>query len=671
MGLDKSELPRTPAGDDPGWMGTLIANSNLRFTGAYVTGPPLAGEPAGNFTPTTRAVERAWMRNLNALLAQGWGFAFFYVGHSVSGGEQARTAAQKTRARGELHGRHLRTVMHASGPRLGGSVVIIDNEDGETDDPEAWETDYYLGLFEAMSRPDPDLRAFRPGLYGRGKTMDAMLAVWPDLFMWDVQVDDTPIAPYDLQVHPIHVDVAAIQDGPPPRPNAPPRQHGVPIRIYPSTHARARDPTFAWPLGRQFRFHKGARAELPMRGSATATALPRWRRIETWDYDCCFVRDPARAIAEPRLAGLGEGLSTRILRGRFALAPQVPPQQRLDQVEPLLPIVRVDPFVVTEPDAPLLLAQVGGRPALYTVLVNGEIAEARVDPQGQWGPGGSLGPPPTPAAALRGLRALGVASHRADDSHLVYVAENNLLHARRRAATGAWGAAVQALAQPRVHPFSDLAVCARGAAEVVTLFIDEQRRLTATSWLGTSRNWPAFQARALEQAPSLLRGTALAAVSPTAADLLVFAIGQDRRLRFAALNERGVWSAITPAGDVAHRLGAHGRLGAFAAGDASVIVCALTDAGRLAVYRFSRGATGWTPAPREVFEPPAAAAALPILAAAGWQDGAGCTLNPFGDIVVGRQSATATFAYCAGLRGGAPVLLRRDLSATGRWEVLP
>src|SRR5687767_4042436 len=53
-GVDRSSIPRhVVAGNtvgDTGWMGTLIDNSNLRFTGAYVSGPALAGIAANHFT---------------------------------------------------------------------------------------------------------------------------------------------------------------------------------------------------------------------------------------------------------------------------------------------------------------------------------------------------------------------------------------------------------------------------------------------------------------------------------------------------------------------------------------------------------------------------------------------------------------------------------------------
>lgn len=681
-GVDRSHIPKTnTAGprptevDDPAWMGTLIANANLRFTGAYVTGPAIA-TPANAFTNSTKAVERGWMRNLAALAAQGWGFAFFYVGYSIGGGEAAPANADRTR--GDLHGRHLRTIMHQHGPRFAGSVVIIDNEDGESDILPANLIQYYLGLFEAMSRPDPALRAFRPGIYGHGQPLNALLAVWPDLFIWDVQIDGatttTPIAPMDPAIDPIRVDLAAIRTQAPPGTDV----HPVPIRSYPTVLPPQRPPAFSWPLGRQFRFHAGSGdrqnppADIPLEGSATERRLrQRWRRVRTWDYDASFVRNPASAIAEPRIAALGDGPAFRLVRGRFAFsASGTIPLQHLQQAEPpTLDPLMVDPFTPVEPEAPLVPAEVGARAALYTVLTNGEIGEAIGDTAGRWGPLGSIGagdpPPRTP-------RALGVAARSAADAHLVYIAENGQLHAKRKAHNQAWSRAALALAAPLAHPFSSLAVCPRGGQMVFALFIDGTGLLHAAHWARSFSSWPAFQVQALEQTPSLFRGTALTAITPRPEDVLVFAVGRDGRLSFAVFNEGSGWSRLTPVGAATDRLGAHSRLAAYAMDDRTVEVAALTDAARLAVYRFDRNGNAWTPAPRTVLDdPPALRPGRTTAEMTRLRDAAGCRINPFGDIGLGRPAgAVTTRVYCAGLADAQNVLLTRDLGPGGLWQVL-
>ncbi len=54
-----------------------------------------------------------------------------------------------------------------------------------------------------------------------------------------------------------------------------------------------------------------------------------------------------------------------------------------------------------------------------------------------------------------------------------------------------------------------------------------------------------------------------------------------------------------------------------------------------------------------------------------FEDAAGCRINPFGDIGLGRPAgAVTTRVYCAGLNDAQNVLLTRDLGPGGLWQVL-
>src|SRR4051794_15506141 len=55
FGIDKAEAPAAL------WLSTLFDASNLRFTGAYIDGPALAGNPDSAFTSPARATTRHWM----------------------------------------------------------------------------------------------------------------------------------------------------------------------------------------------------------------------------------------------------------------------------------------------------------------------------------------------------------------------------------------------------------------------------------------------------------------------------------------------------------------------------------------------------------------------------------------------------------------------------------
>ena len=166
LGIDRESIPELPKAVNTGWLQTLLDNSNLNFTGAYVSGDPLPGYRPGLFTPPSRAIRRGWIPNVQALNDQGWGIVFFYVGYSVGGQGVQRPVGQTDRQRGALHARQLRTTLQSLGPAWEGAVVFIDNEDGECTALPADLADYYSGLFDEMSRPDPTLACFRPGMYG-------------------------------------------------------------------------------------------------------------------------------------------------------------------------------------------------------------------------------------------------------------------------------------------------------------------------------------------------------------------------------------------------------------------------------------------------------------------------------------------------------------------------
>ena len=132
--------------------------------------------------------------------------------------------------------------MNALGPAWAGATVFIDNEDPVGTNLPNDLIEYYLGLFEEMSRPDPSLAAFRPAFYGHGQPVRQVLAQRRDLFVWDVQqTAKTATAPFKPTVDPITVDPTT-----------------RPIRAYRATPA-GQGPFVTWSLGRQFGIAHGAR----------------------------------------------------------------------------------------------------------------------------------------------------------------------------------------------------------------------------------------------------------------------------------------------------------------------------------------------------------------------------------------------------------------------------
>src|ERR1051326_7275761 len=123
VGIDRQNMPLSPTTNKSGWMGALIDNSNLRLTGAYLTG---AATPKSDYTSSSRDSDRHWVENIGALRDQGWGIAFWYVGYSVGGGHPIPAALKldaTTAARGGgEHAKQAQVILGAMNPPLAGAI---------------------------------------------------------------------------------------------------------------------------------------------------------------------------------------------------------------------------------------------------------------------------------------------------------------------------------------------------------------------------------------------------------------------------------------------------------------------------------------------------------------------------------------------------------------------
>jgi hypothetical protein len=659
-GVDRHTIPthvvaRRTVGDTA-WMGTLLDNSTLRFTGAYVTGSPPAGQER-DFTGSSKDVARLWMPNIQTLADQGWGAVFFYVGYSLRIGHRA--PAGVGRARGTAHGLHLRTTLNALGPSWAGATVCIDNEDEvRTDltiDPTKDLVEYYLGLFEEMSRPDANLAAFRPALYGHGQPVEQLLARRRDLFVWDVQqTAKTANPPFGRTADPITIDPTT-----------------RPIRPYRATPA-GQGPFVTWPLGRQFVEYTG---DMPVAPSAVATRLPAWRAEPRWDYNVSFVRNPAFPVAEPRLAARRHPPDIVVVADFFVprgvgVAPAAPSARVTTQGPGVASGIAVAAGVTVEPDAPLTLFPRGGEILLATVLSDGGIGLAtRTALTGAWT---NIDRISGTVPALRRSRALQGVANAVSNAHVFFIGADHQLYVKRRTGTGGWSDGQPVTADLRLHPFSALAGEARRGDTVDTFFIDEQGLLTTAFWARWfTTPFPGFLVQRLQTAPSLLPGGALAATCPHPDHLLVFGIGTDQRLHFAFFVHGRGWSAVAPAGAAADLIGAHGRLAVAAISGTEVEVAALTDAGQLAVYPVRLTGTTWAAAARQVVpDPPALAGTAPAPPpGAILQPASGFRINPFGDLAIVRPPRhAASTVVCAGLRAGEAKTLRWNAAGADAWQ---
>lgn len=157
-GMDRDAYP----GDRV--MESLIKNTNLVWTGFYLTPAPSQGRALG------------WMGKLEFLRGLGWGVAPIYVGRQIS--TIPKTDHRMSPENGLIDGAHAAQLASAAGFPVG-SVVFLDFEHGAplTKDVK----DYYAAWATTLR-----LRGFHPGVYANA-SLGAIAAVVPDAPMWAVR----------------------------------------------------------------------------------------------------------------------------------------------------------------------------------------------------------------------------------------------------------------------------------------------------------------------------------------------------------------------------------------------------------------------------------------------------------------------------------------------------
>lgn len=673
VGIDKINMPPDQADNGTGWLGTLIDNSNLRFTGAYLTG---AATPISDYTGSSRSSKRHWMANIISLRSQGWGIAFWYVGYSVGGGESAPAGlAAIATARGKLHAIHAKTIIQATNPNLAGSVVFLDNEDNEgvtvveLDEIRA----YYEAFFNELETETPGpplLPAMRCGLYAHAKIATSFVKDRFDLLVWDVRRDTgndaEPAQPFADNVNPLFVDPAWKSANPTPRGKGEREMHSFEVQ---SSEANPTDKWTAWPVGRQFRRYTGATPTVAWQAASGVQALRPVQ--EEFDYNSSLVRDPSYPVAEPRIAAAPDDIvvaGTFVARTTGGISPPTMKIQGLESSGR----VTVAPAAncIVEPDAPIAIAAYSGADThCVTVRPTGELAAFTRNSAGTWLP---IDPITfVSAPSLRRLRAVALVSYTANDLRVFYAGEDHQLYTSRSQASGTWDDPTVAGSLLALHPFSSLATTIRAQQSVDVFALDGQGRLNACSWSEGQGTW---QHVALDTAASLLKAGALAATSPDPQKLFVFGIRTDLRLGYWEwTGPNGGWSAPIAVGGSTARLSPHSRLAAHSY-TGVVEVAALSHDGTLRLYSLTfNGEAPWTAqtaipfdnpdveAPDDYVVPPPSA---PTEEAYGW------SINPYGDLAIVRET-NGTVVYAAGVAPGKSGLLSLNLTIGGStWQLL-
>ncbi|MFD3555879.1 hypothetical protein ACFWWA_27830 [Streptomyces goshikiensis] len=671
FGFDRSVAPA------PGWLTELFDASNLRFAGAYVDGPPVAGNPPASFTVSSRSPDRHWMDRLGAAAADGWGIVFFYIGYSSSHDTSADSsthppAGQPTQERGRLHAQHIKTIIGSRNPGWAGGVVMIDNENSAKLDLDSRAEqplrDYYLALCEELVLPGPgDAPPMRPGFYLHSPVAVPLLRVRPDLFVWDVEIDvadgkttNTVIPPFD-PAHPTRIEVG--------EPHT--RVTLRPVLVTPPPGGAA--PAWnAWPVGRQFRFYID---HMPQRGSPITRVRRSLTPTKPVDFDCALVRSPAFPVAEPRVTAFGGRPDPMVLRGTFAEPSRggdtgTPPMMPLHLLGPRRPGPHPEttPALAVEPDAPIVAVPPERPTVVFSQLRGGVPVEWRLQ-RDAWVR--TVLPTLTGVSARR-IRALAAARQSDRSVHLFTVSSGHRLHAQRRPAGGPWSEPAPMAGDLRLHPFGSPAAAARGRT-VEVVFLDRESRLV-NAWWSRGGEYPGKAHTVVDKAAPLLPGGALVALAPTQDDLLALGIGRDLRLHLADYRAGRGWEPPRPLGRPEDRLTPHARFAAQVVTPELVEVCALTHRLQPVVYQLRLSEGSWQsadPRPLPAIPPRAPRDGRPPEQGSPVEPAYGWVFNPFGDVTLGRTTTGRSFvtlsAHTGGTSGGKAGAVSRFLDGNEEW----
>lgn len=561
-----------------------------------------------------------------------------------------------------MHAQHLKHIIATIIPGWAGAVVYIDNENSESLDLRSpgWQPlrDYYLALLDELARPGPEgAPPMRAALYLHAPVARPLLRERPDLFVWDVQIDVADLPLSTTTRAPFNLAAARIEIGLP---------LTVRAAVVPSEatgHA-----WFAWPTGRQFRFYTG---NLPQRGSTAARTHPTLVPTSTFDFDASLVRDPAFPIAEPRIAPVSGRAEPTVVLGSFTEPTRSGRSAHSAAMD--LSVVgngaRASPLASAtglelEPDSPVLAVPTQLPDTLLAVTIHNTVVERRLI-TGTWTTWRLVGQPPP---ALRRLRTIAAVKRPDGTTYLFTVSTDHRLYAQRRGTAGAWSAPAPMAGPLRLHPFSMLAATVR-ADQVEVLGIDSTGALFNAWWSPLATTWPGDAHTLVAGAPStatagtpgLLVGSALVVVAPSATSLLAFGIGRDLRLTLAEFRTGIGWQALRALGQTDDRVTPHARVVAQVVSPNLVEVAAISHDLGLVIHRLHLSQGRWEsdqPVTLTAIPPVAAPGASALRqrdnASSATQPAIGWSINPFGEVALGRTSGARSFVVVPGLPASAP-----------------
>jgi hypothetical protein len=539
-----------------------------------------------------------------------------------AGREHARTARQLAR----------------SAYLPGGSILWFDNEDPTGVVFTQPELDYYTEFFREITSTTGGLSAYRPGLYAHQSIAAQLLAIEPDLHVWEVEYDRDP---NQATLPPLGAAVPGDN-----RFSLDASVRGVVLKSF--QVATPAPPWNAWPLCRQF--------EGSNQGQIPRAAIGALTPLKNWDFNSSLVRDLTNHVATPRLATFAVGNTAFVARlddldpvYNAAGARQLPRRGRLrlysssslnSPVE-LAPASGGSPEFLhpASPVAPLA----GSIPEVVAVTTLTELLSATyldgawTTMQRLWSQDFGIRFP----FAFDGCQV-------GQEKHLFYVGTSNILFSSRKRTDRAgqsWGDPAAAGGDLRLHPFGMVAACAR-ANTVYVIAIDDQSRLVSLEWTLGSTTWPANTASVVS-APIIPSSVAIA--SPSTNVVVAVAIGTDMRpwgYVYQLANGGGSWSPGVAIGGTTDKILNHARLALTVIDQQTLDFIATGSDGSPQRYRLGLG-SDWTATTRVALLNPPQADATPLFQP-----------NPHGDISSVRSpTGRTTFAACCGVGAGATAAL--------------
>jgi hypothetical protein len=611
-------------------------------------------------------------------------------------------------SRGVLHARHVKMIVANMSPDTKGAVVYLDSEGSWTKTISPALLVYYRAFFLELTRPakvgKEEPEAVRGGMYAIRHEMVQIARIegLEDLFLWHLDYDHAGTIKWTKDIDTVQNKrpfkqtpgrlTMDVQDFPVTSVDGVTRK-AVPLPLNALSVARQGLLNEDYDIEDRFPKQKPACGwtKDQLRRSHLSLPDPGMNRVLTsvfdFDISVSLVRDPRYPQADPRI----QRNQSTTLRGDYRkVVPKADPEELPDKA--LTMVIRdaldakAPPIEETqvEPEAPMLLPTPD---TFITITKTGTVAVCTRS-GGKWSRLAAL-PATKTTVALRRLRAITSVSAGSHGLFIFYITTDRHIQARRRLPNATWTDPVTVGDATETHPFSNLSCDFTAPGRVWVFFMDVAGLLHTISFEPTATQWSNETHKALERTPDpkvltiVLAGTAVASISPSPNNELVFVVGRDLRLRMNVYvaQARAWWPfglvVVTEARTREVRLFAHTRLAVHSPDPKTVLVAAINHAGHIIIYVVRDVSGIWMlqqdPVVYAKVPPKRPLAPMDKPTRIEWDDVNIWNVNPFGDLALAIKDGQ-TVCLCAGTAPGRSALLMLSTSmigAPGVWEIVP